>query len=139
MFLSLLEKLLIMFQEFIRQLFSSECGLTSLRLDLACDDSYLKLHQCLKPRNNLSSHSIFKQYQSRCLTLRRLQIYLEYTCFFEHLVEHVPFLENLYVHFRKSLKIYPRTKIEAEMLIKSNRNWVNKVSQNHHRINCSSD
>jgi hypothetical protein len=121
-----------MLQELVCQLFSSECGLTSLRLDIACNDSYVDLHQCLKPCNNLSSDPIFNQYQTPCLTLRRLQIHLEYTCFLEHLIEHIPFLEKLHVHFRNSLEFRPRSKIEVETLIQSNGNWSNKVRQKNY-------
>jgi hypothetical protein len=138
-FLSLLGKLLFLFQELIRQFFTSECGLTSLRLNIACDDDHRDLHHCLKPLDGTSVHSIFEQHQPYCRTLRRLYIHLEYTCFLEHLIEHVPSLEELYICFRHTLETSPRSKVEVETLIQSNGNWFSKVRQNYHCNNWSSD
>ncbi len=138
-FLSLLGNLLFLFQELIRQFFTSECGLTSLRLDIACGDTQRDLHHCLKPPDTTSVYSIFEQYQPYCRTLRRLYIHLEYTCFLEHLVEHVPSLEELYTCFRHSLQISPRSEVEIETLIQSNGNWFTKVRENYHWNNYSSD
>jgi hypothetical protein len=118
---------MIMFQELIRQLFSDQCRLTSLRLDIIYVDSYADLYPCLKSRDNLSLYPIINQYQSSCLTLRSLHIHLQYTYFFEHLIEYVPVLEKLYVYFQNSLYIRPRSSSDIETLIQTNGNWFNKV------------
>jgi len=128
-FLSLLGTLLYLFQELIRQFFTSECGLTSLRLNIACDDDHRDLHHCLKTSDDTSVYPIFEQHQPYCRTLRRLYIHLEYTCFLEHLIEHVPSLEELYICFRHSLEISPRSEVEVETLIQTNGNWFSKVKQ----------
>ena len=117
-----------MFKELIRQLFSGGSRLTSLRLDIVCNNSYVDLQQCLKPCNKLSSCSIFDKYQSYCMTLRRLHIHLQYTCFFEHLIEYVPALEQLSVYFRHSLNIWRRPLLDIDALIQTNGNWFNKVT-----------
>jgi hypothetical protein len=110
-----------MFKELIRQIFSSESRLISLRLDLACKDSYVDLHQCLKP----SSCSIFDKYQPYCYsTLRRLYVHLEYTCFLEHLIEYVPVLEQLSVCFQSTLKIWRRPTLDINTLIQTKKKLV---------------
>ena len=115
---------MIMFKELIRQIFSGESKLISLRLDLVCKDSYVDLHQCLKP----SSCSIFDKYQP-CYysTLRRLHVHLEYTCFLEYLIEYVPVLEQLLVYFQHSLNIWRRPTLDMNTLIQTKGNWFNKV------------
>lgn len=116
---------MIMFQKMIRQLFSGECQLNSLRIDIADIDAYL--YECLKLRDELSSSSTINQYQYPCKTLRNLRIYLKKVYFLEHLIEHVPSLEKLCVYFQDSLNIYPRSKAEIETLIQLNGLWFNKV------------
>ena len=60
----LLEKLLTLYKELITQIFSNDCQLTSLRLDIACADGNEHPHQCLKPRFNLSSCQIINIFKS---------------------------------------------------------------------------
>ncbi|CAF4141865.1 unnamed protein product [Rotaria sp. Silwood2] len=121
------KKLMTTFKELIRQLFSSECRLTLLRLDIICKDSYLDLHQSLTSGNNISSNSIHVKYQTCCMTLRRLYIHIEYTCFLEQLIEHVPLIEQLFVKFRHSLDTTRRSESDIEILMKTNGNWFDKV------------
>ncbi|CAF4810819.1 unnamed protein product [Rotaria magnacalcarata] len=76
------EKILIKFDELIRQLFSNECRLTSLRLDFASIYNDIDYLQCLKPHDNLSSGSMsVNKYKFRCSTLHRLHIHITHICF----------------------------------------------------------
>lgn len=112
-----------MFQELICQLFSNECQLISLRLDLSCCYENLNLHHCFKPFDDISTYSPY------CLTLRYLYIHLDYAYFLEHLVEHVPFLGKLCVSFKNSLNVDSRSSDGHEVLSQSNGSWFNKVRQ----------
>jgi len=125
-FVFILEKLKTMFKNLIRQLFSSESRLTSLRLDIFYVAFFVNLDQCLTTEYNLSS-SVTKQYQFSYHTLRCLYIRLKNTIVFEHIIEHVPNLETLYVCFKPSLMIWPRSESDIEALIRTNGNWFNKV------------
>jgi hypothetical protein len=106
-------------KKLIRRLFSSESRLTSLRLDISDVASFVNLDQCLTTQHNLSS-SVTEQYQFSCHTLRCLYIRLKNTIVFEHIIEHVPNLENLYVCFKRSLMIWPRSESDIEALIRTN-------------------
>jgi hypothetical protein len=136
---------LIMLEESIRKLFSNQSRLISLQLDITCYDSYVDLHECLKPCITHSSFPIFK-HRACCLTLRRLYIYIKYTCFLEYLIEYVPVLEQLSVHFCHSFNIWRRSTIDNDTL-QTNGNWFNKVrkkedskwSNNHCIIMCCND
>ncbi|CAF3645157.1 unnamed protein product [Rotaria socialis] len=118
------KKLLVMFQEFIRQLFSGKCRLISLRIDLVYGD--FGLYQYFKLNHYLSC-SITEQYRASCHTLRRLHIHLNYTYFLEYLIEHLPVPENLNVIFCDSLDVRPRSMLDIENLIKTSGHWFNKV------------
>jgi hypothetical protein len=124
----------------IRQFFTNECRLISLRLDITCYRPQLDLHRCLKPAGNISTNSTLEEYQPYCLTLRHLHIHLKHSCFLEHLIEHVPLLEELSVYFEDSLSIWPRSKVEIETLIQTSGNWFDKVRlKENYEINCLCD
>ncbi|CAF2800862.1 unnamed protein product [Rotaria sp. Silwood2] len=75
-------KSVIIFKELIEQLFSDECRLTSLELDIVCNDYSLDLHKCLTSRNDICSDFILDRNQISSVNLRHLRIYIEYTFFF---------------------------------------------------------
>ncbi|CAF1082255.1 unnamed protein product [Rotaria sordida] len=118
------EKIQRMFQQLLNEIFSNKCQLNSLQLDIT--KSFYSIHQCLNPDSNLQSRTISNEYQSYCLTLRRLYIRLDYRCFLEHLIQYVPNLEQLSVHFRHSLDKDIAFGSNIETLILSNGNWFNK-------------
>jgi hypothetical protein len=108
-----------MFKEFLCQIFSDQCQLTSLQLDIT--KSFYSIHQCL------NSNTISNEYQSCCLTLRCLCIHIDHKCFLEHLIEHIPNLEQLSVHIRNSLIDDDLPGSDTQALVTSNGNWFNKV------------
>ncbi|CAF2651357.1 unnamed protein product [Rotaria sp. Silwood2] len=110
-----------MMKKLICQLFSSQCHLTSLRLDISHWFIHDDIHQCL------TSDSIQYKHQSFCLTLRRLYLRLRYTRFLEDLIEHVPNLEQISVQFDISLKFDLLWKSNIEIMKQSNENWFNKL------------
>ncbi|CAF0879798.1 unnamed protein product [Adineta steineri] len=114
-----------MFQQLLNEIFSNKCQLISLELDIT--QSFYSIHQCLNSDSHLQSKTIFNEYQSYCLTLRRLHIRLDYRCFLEHLIEHVPNLEQLSVHFQSSLDKIFVSASNIETLVLSNGNWYNKI------------
>ncbi|CAF4139762.1 unnamed protein product, partial [Rotaria magnacalcarata] len=117
------KKLLDMFKHFLCQLFSSQCQLNSLRLDIGSYD----IDQCIKIFSDSYYNPISNQFQSSCMTLSRLYIRIKCTYFLEHLIEHIPALERLSVEFNKTLNIQPRSVSLIEQLCQSNGNWYNKV------------
>ncbi|CAF0998932.1 unnamed protein product [Rotaria sordida] len=119
-------KQIMMLKQLIRQIFSNKCQLTCLRLDIADDNSPINIHQCLI-LSYRSTSSISNKMQYCCLTLRHLYICLKYTCFLEHLIEHIPNIERLSVTFKRRMDFEPRSKSNIETLIKSNGNWFEKV------------
>ncbi|CAM4754925.1 unnamed protein product [Rotaria magnacalcarata] len=131
------EKILIKFDELIRQLFSNECRLTSLRLDFASKYNDIDYLQCLKPHDNLSSGSMsVDKYKFRCSTLRRLHIHITHICFcvlenfhiyFEHLIDYVPALEQLFVFSEHSSNIKRRLTADIDTFMQTNDNWVTKA------------
>ncbi|CAM4767439.1 unnamed protein product [Rotaria magnacalcarata] len=62
-----------------------------------------------------------------CLTLRYLYIRIKYSCFLEHLIEHIPNIERLSVIFKRSINIESRSKSNMIISRKSNGNWFEKV------------
>lgn len=104
-------------KQLIRQLFSNKSQLARLRLDISDDNAPANIHQCL----TISSQHFY------CLTLRHLYICLKYTCFLEHLIDHIPNIERLSVTFKRRMNFEPRSKSNIETLIKSNGNWFEKV------------
>jgi len=118
---------MIMFKVFLRQLFSGQCHLTSLRLDISNGLTDGDIHRCLTSNFYHSSNFIQYQHPSCCLTLRRLHIQLKYACFLENLLEHVPNLEQMSVQFHSSLIFDLLCRSNVERLEQSNENWFNKV------------
>jgi hypothetical protein len=116
-----------MIKQFLRQLFSAQCQLTSLRLDIGNEFRYGGIHGCLTSNSDLFSNFIQCQLPSCCVTLRRLHIRLNQTCFLESLIEHVPNLEKMFVEFRSSLNNGSSWSSNVEILRQSNGNWFNKV------------
>ncbi|CAF3423509.1 unnamed protein product, partial [Rotaria sp. Silwood2] len=93
-----------MCQEFIRQLFSSKCQLTSLQLDISQDNSLFQIHDCFSSSFfHIYSNEIDNQLVTNCMSLRRLHIHVIHGYFIEHIIEHVPPLETLSVIIRDSL------------------------------------
>ncbi|CAF1136424.1 unnamed protein product [Rotaria sordida] len=120
------KNLMVMFEKFLCQIFSGQCQLISLQLDISQSNSLI--HQCLKSHSlNLSSNKIDDLNQLNCLTLRYLHICIQYTYFLEHLIEHVPNLERLTVRFQHSLKPSDESYSNIEKLTTSNESWFNKV------------
>ncbi|CAF1019430.1 unnamed protein product [Rotaria sordida] len=119
------ENQLNMIKEFVCRLFSTQCQLTSLRLDISNEFRCGFLHQCLSSNSDLSSNLI----QSCNITLRRLHIRLNYARFLESLIEYIPNLEQISVEFIGSLQIDTLWKSNIEALKQSNENWFNKVSK----------
>ncbi|CAF3362472.1 unnamed protein product [Rotaria socialis] len=117
----------MMLKQLIRQFFSNKCQLTSLRLDIADDNSPVNIHQCLVLSSHPVSNSISSRMQRCCLTLRHLYVCLKYTCFLEHLIEHIPNIERLSVTFKPRIDFGSRSKSSIEKLIKSHGNWFEKV------------
>ncbi|CAF4004551.1 unnamed protein product [Rotaria sordida] len=114
-----------MLKQILCQIFSNQCQLTSLQLDIA-NLSY-EIHQSLNSRSYVSTNKISNDFQTYSITLRHLYIHLNHICFLEHLIEYVPNLEQLSIHFLNSLldKYYLDSKINIPKL--SNENWFNKV------------
>ncbi|CAF3971728.1 unnamed protein product, partial [Rotaria sp. Silwood1] len=117
---------MIILKQFLCQLFSGQCQLTTLRLDISNELMDGNIHRCLTSNSHLSSNFMRCQPQSCCMTLRRLFIRLKYTYFLESIIKHVPNLEQMSVQFDSSLRLDPLWKSNVETLRKSNRNWFNK-------------
>ncbi|CAF1569586.1 unnamed protein product [Rotaria magnacalcarata] len=122
------KKLITMFKQLIRQFFfPDKCQLICLRLDIADDDLPMNIHQCLILPSHSSTSSISNKFQYSCLTLRYLYIRIKYSCFLEHLIEHIPNIERLSVIFKRSINIESRSKSNMIISRKSNGNWFEKV------------
>jgi hypothetical protein len=106
-----------MFRQVLCQIFSHRCLLTSLQLDIR--KSFYSIHQCLK--------TIPDRFESYCTTLRRLHIRLDYTCFLEDLIDYVPNLEQISVHFRSLKRDNELYDSNIQSLLLPNGNWFNKV------------
>ena len=121
-----------MIEQLLCQLFSSQCQLTSLRLDISDDFRGGSIHGCSLSNSNFLPY----QLRSCCMTLHHLHIRLISTCFFHNLIEHVPNLEQMSVHFNCSLSSYSDvlTTSNIESLSQSKENWFNKVrkTKNNH-------
>ena len=109
-----------MCQQFIRQLFSSKCQLTSLRLDISQHNSL----DCLSSSfSDIYSNQIDNQLLTNCMTLRRLHIHIIHGYF----IGHVPALEILSVIIRKSLAIKQLYQMKTKMFSSTVINWYDKV------------
>ncbi|CAF2334673.1 unnamed protein product [Rotaria sp. Silwood2] len=118
---------MIMIKKLLCQLFSARCQLTSLRLDIGNEFRYGSIHRCFMSYSHLSSNFTQCQFPSCCMTLRRIYIRLNQTCFLENLIEHVPNLEKLLVDFHSSLNHASSWSSNIEILRQSNGNWFHKV------------
>ncbi|CAF1555057.1 unnamed protein product [Rotaria magnacalcarata] len=63
----------------------------------------------------------------RCFTLRHLDVRMACTCLLENLIERVPNLERLSVHFQSSLDFDSLWRTNPDILEQSNENWFNKI------------
>ena len=118
-----------MFEHFLRELFSSQCQLNSLRLDIGSYYIGYDIDHCKKLFSYSFQNSTSNEFQSYCTTLSRLHIHISYTYFLEHLIEHIPTLEQLSVKFNQTLDVEPRSLSFIEKLTQSNGNWFNKVRE----------
>ncbi len=116
-----------MFKHFLCQLFSSQCQLNSLRLDIGDYEIGYDIDECIKLFSHCFQNSISNEFQSYCRTLSRLHIHIKYTIFLEHLIQHTPALEQLSVKFNQTLDIEPCSVSFIEKLSQSNGDWFNKV------------
>ncbi|CAF2675635.1 unnamed protein product [Rotaria sp. Silwood2] len=114
-------------KHFIRQLFSSECQLTSLRLDISEDDSVFEIRECLSSSDDIYSNRIYYQLVTNCITLRHLHVHLIYGYFIEHIIEHVPVLEILSIRFRDVLAHERLHKMPFKQFTPIVVNWYDKV------------
>ncbi|CAF3587656.1 unnamed protein product [Rotaria sp. Silwood1] len=120
------KKQLNMIKQLLCQLFSAECKLKSLRLDISNEFRDGFIQRCLPSNPYLSSN--FTQYQHQsCVTLRHLHIRLNQISFFENLIEYVPNLEQMSVEIYDSINSYALRMPSVETLSQSNENWFNKV------------
>ncbi|CAF4793033.1 unnamed protein product, partial [Rotaria sp. Silwood2] len=122
------QKLTVMCQEFIRQLFSSKCQLTSLQLDISQDNSLFQIHDCFSSSFfHIYSNEIDNQLVTNCMSLRRLHIHVIHGYFIEHIIEHVPPLETLSVIIRDSLASPLLYQIKFKTFPPTVVNWYDKV------------
>ncbi|CAF4227981.1 unnamed protein product [Rotaria sordida] len=115
-------KLMLMFKEFLRKLFSDKCQLTSLELDIPDDDNYDGIYECLSIDNPVIIH---------CITLRHLHIHLIYGYFLEDIIKYVPALQTLSVTFKDSLMEKQLYEPKMKRFISVNSNWYEKVKKNN--------
>ncbi|CAF3666903.1 unnamed protein product [Rotaria sp. Silwood1] len=125
------------FKEFLRQLFSSQCQLTSLRLDIVSYHIGYDTDDCMKLFSHSLQNSISNECQSFCTTLSHLYIHIRYAYFLEQLIEHIPAIEKLSVKFNRTLDIEPRSMSFIETLRQANGNLFNKRFQ--HQITILND
>jgi hypothetical protein len=118
-----MERQITMIEQLLCQLFSGQCQLASLRLDISNVLRSDSIHRCL----DLSSNSIQHELQSYCITLRCLYIRLNQTWFLENLIEHLPNLQQMSIEFLYSLKFNSFEKSNDEIFRRSSENWFNKV------------
>ncbi|CAF3392948.1 unnamed protein product [Rotaria socialis] len=116
-----------MMGQLLCKIFSAQCQLKTLRLDISNVFKSGRTHQCLESKPYLSSDSTQHELQSYCMTLRYLYIRLNQTCFLENLIEHAPNLEQLSVEFHYLLKFGSCETSNVEILKQSNENWFNKT------------
>ena len=122
-----IEKQIPMIEQLLCQLFSGQCQLKSLRLDISNDFLDGSIHQCLPSNSHLTSKFTHYELQSCCITLRYLYIQLNQPCFLENLIEYVPNLEQMSVQFHSSLKFNSSWETNVETLRQSKENWFSKV------------
>ncbi|CAF2008457.1 unnamed protein product, partial [Rotaria magnacalcarata] len=110
-----------MIKQLICQLFSSQCHLTSLRIDISHYLFGVDIDECL------TSNSVDYQRQSFCSTLRCLYIRIENSWFLENLISRIPNLERMSVQFYTTLKFDLSRTSNVEIMKQSNGNWFNKL------------
>ncbi|CAF5069463.1 unnamed protein product, partial [Rotaria sp. Silwood1] len=112
--------------QFICQLFSSKCQLTTLQLDISKDNSVFQIHKCLSSSSDIISNLIDdNQLVIKCITLRRLHVHLG----FGYFIEHVSALEVLSVIFRDSLAREWVNLMKIEKFTSTVISWYDKVSK----------
>ncbi|CAF2791573.1 unnamed protein product [Rotaria sp. Silwood2] len=115
-----------MFKQLLSQIFSGQCQLTSRHLYMT--KLRYAIHQCLKSYpSHLPLTTNSNELQSYCVSLRRLHIQLEYTCFLEHLIDRVPNLEQLSAVFSQLRCGDQLRDSNFQRSILSNESWFNKV------------
>ncbi|CAF4939560.1 unnamed protein product, partial [Rotaria socialis] len=107
-----------MMKQLFGLLFSGQCQLKSLQLDINNHFLNQDIHHCL------TSH--YDPSMDRCFTLRHLDVRMACTCLLENLIERVPNLERLSVHFHSSLDFDSLWETNPDRLEQSNENWFNK-------------
>ncbi|CAF3645100.1 unnamed protein product [Rotaria socialis] len=108
-----------MMKQLFGLLFSGQCQLKSLQLDINNHFLNKDIHHCL------TSH--YDRSMDRCFTLRHLDVRIACTCLLENLIERVPNLERLSVHFHSSLDFDSLWETNPDRLEQSNENWFNKI------------
>ncbi|CAF1400525.1 unnamed protein product [Rotaria sordida] len=116
-----------MIKQLVCRLFSVQCQLKSLRLDIGNDFINGSVHTCLASNSYFSSNFIQYKLESCCMTLHRLDIRLICTDVLENLIEHLSNLEQISVEFVFSLGFNLSWKWNVETLKQSNENWFNKI------------
>ncbi|CAF0978547.1 unnamed protein product [Rotaria sordida] len=114
-----------MFQQLLCQIFSDQCQLTSLKLNIK--EIINSVDQCLKSHPSLPSKTVSDGLQSYCTTLRHLDIHLNNADFLEDIIERIPNVEQLSVDLKKLQRYWSPTDSELQSLILPNGNWFDKV------------
>jgi hypothetical protein len=114
-----------MFRQFIVELFSGQSQLMSLQIDLHV--LQYREHPWVDTDSSLPASATPSDSQSYCTSLRRLDIHLSYGSFLEHLIGHVPNLEQLAVTFSASLQRHDQSRYQTEPPLPSDGTWLDKV------------
>jgi hypothetical protein len=114
-----------MMAQLVHKLFSNQCRLTTLRLDIVNVEKSTDFYQYLDP----SYHPTLNQLRCCCITLRYLYVRLIHIYSLEYIIEHVPALERLSVHFVDALISERDTEWTIRRLKRTEGNWLNKVRQ----------
>ncbi|CAF2872673.1 unnamed protein product [Rotaria sp. Silwood2] len=116
-----------MCKQIIRQLFSSKCQLTCLRLNMINDSSDYRIHESFSPYYDIYSSEIDNQLNTNCMTLRYLYIKIVFGYFIEYVIEHVPALEILSITFKYSLIREFLHQMRMIQFVPTISNWNDKV------------
>jgi len=114
-----------MCQQLLCQIFSDQCQLTSLKLNIT--EIIDSVDQCLKSHPSLPSKIVPDRLQSYCTTLRHLDIHLNNAYFLEDIIERIPNVEQLSVNLKQLQHYWNPINSELQSLILPNGNWFNKV------------
>ncbi len=115
-----------MFEQLLCQIFSDQCQLISLKLNIK--EIIDSIDQCLKSHPSLPSKTVSDGLQSYCTTLRHLDIHLNDADFLEDIIERIPNVEQLSVDLKQLQRYRNPTDSELQSLILPNGNWFNKVN-----------